>query len=138
MRSAWPVAGSHNRTVPSASALASSLPSGLNATPSTPPPLGLAARIVRSAWPVAGSHNRTVPLAPALASSLPSGLNATPFTADGSAGRIPSCCCSVSRVVMAESAWSVGKTRQAATASRRAVTGLAGVYVEAFGGELAG
>jgi hypothetical protein len=34
---AWPVRGSHNRTVPSLPAVASSLPSGLNATPSTPP-----------------------------------------------------------------------------------------------------
>ena len=34
---AWPVAGSHNRTVPSPPALASSLPSGLNATPYTLP-----------------------------------------------------------------------------------------------------
>ena len=32
---AWPVAGFHNRTVPSLPALASSLPSGLNATPDT-------------------------------------------------------------------------------------------------------
>ena len=31
-----PVAGFHSRTVPSASALARSLPSGLNATPFTP------------------------------------------------------------------------------------------------------
>ena len=37
MPTGWPVAGFHNRTVPSAPALASSLPSGLNATPVTPP-----------------------------------------------------------------------------------------------------
>ena len=40
----WPVAGSHSRTVPSPPALASSLPSGLNATPDTPP----------GRWPVEG------------------------------------------------------------------------------------
>ena len=33
-----PVAGFHSRTVPSPPVLASSLPSGLNATPNTPPP----------------------------------------------------------------------------------------------------
>ena len=78
VRTAWPVAGSHNRTMPSPSALASSLPSGLNATPFTRPEVS--ARMVRTAWPVAGSHNRTMPSLSALASSLPSGLNATPPT----------------------------------------------------------
>ena len=39
---------------------------------------------------------------------------------------------------MAERAWSVGKTRQAATASRRAVSGSAGREGKAFRGELAG
>ena len=73
----WPVTGSHSRTVPSPSALASSLPSGLNATPSTPTGPVVAGWRVPTAWPVAGSHNRTVPSASALASSLPSGLNAT-------------------------------------------------------------
>ena len=34
---ACPVAGSHSRTYPSASALASSWPDGLNYTPCTPP-----------------------------------------------------------------------------------------------------
>ena len=37
MPTACPVAGFHSRTVPSPSALASSLPSGLNATPVTLP-----------------------------------------------------------------------------------------------------
>ena len=87
VRTGWPVAGSHNRTVPSASALASSLPSGLNATPFTPRP-GRRCRPggCATGWPVAGSHNRTVPSASALASSLPSGLNATPRTPPSGAG----------------------------------------------------
>jgi hypothetical protein len=67
------VARFHSRTVPSPPALASSLPSGLNATEVRPvwasrAPMGCL---------VAGFHSRTVPSAPALASSLPSGLNAT-------------------------------------------------------------
>ena len=80
-----PVAGSHSRTVPSPSALASSLPSGLNATPqhATLGADGLDG--LPTGWPVAGSHSRTVPSASALASSLPSGLNATPDTS-GRAG----------------------------------------------------
>ena len=78
VRIAWLVAGFHNRTVPSLSALASSLPSGLNATPTTTlEPRPVAWTGVRTAWPVAGFHNRTVPSSSALASSLPSGLNAT-------------------------------------------------------------
>ena len=73
----WPVAGSHSRTVPSLPALASSRPSGENATLLTPPawPSRVAA-----GWPVAGSHSRTVPSLPALASSRPSGENATLWT----------------------------------------------------------
>ena len=76
----------------------------------------------------AGSHSRTVPSPPALASSLPPGLNATANTPPlgpewvgmgAPAGSMPCCCCSASRVVMAESAWPVGETAQAATASRR-------------------
>ena len=80
----WPVAGFHSRTVPPPASLltlelASILPSGLNATPSTVfwvpiwrgEPMG---------WPVAGSHSRTVPSYPALARILPSGLNATALT----------------------------------------------------------
>ena len=118
-----PVAGFHSRTVPSPPPLASSLPSGLNATPDTPF-WALACRGAPAGRPVAGFHSRTVPSPPALASSLPSGLNATPDTVDGSAGSMPCCCCSASRVVMAEAAWPVGKTAQAATASWRAVTGL--------------
>ena len=39
---------------------------------------------------------------------------------------------------MADAAWLVGKTAQAATASRRAVTRIGAIDVEAFGGELAG
>ena len=131
------MAGFHSRTVPSPPALASSLPSGLNATPYTPC-RALACRGAPTARPVAGFHSRTVPSAPALASSLPPGLNATANTVDGSAGSMPCCCCSASRVVMAEAAWPVGKTAQAATASRRAVTRIGAVDVEAFGGELAG
>ena len=77
--------------MPSAPALASSLPSGLNATPVTPPWALVAWRGAPAGWPVAGFHNRTVPSAPALASSLPSGLNATPVTPpwapDGVEGR---------------------------------------------------
>ena len=73
------VAGFHSRTVPSASALASSSPSGLNATPFTPYPIA-AGRGVPMGCPVAGFHSRTVPSASAVARSLPSGLNATPFT----------------------------------------------------------
>ena len=74
-----PVAGFHSRTVPSASALASSVPSGLNATPGTPNRgLLVAWRGAPTGWPVAGFHSRTMPSPPALASSLPSGLNATP------------------------------------------------------------
>ena len=76
----WPVAGSHNRTVPSPLALASSLPSGLKATADTR--AGGAGFGLEGAGgrPVAGSHNRTVPSSLALASSLPSGLNVTPYT----------------------------------------------------------
>ena len=80
----WPVTGFHNRTVPSPPAVASSLPSGLNATASTPPwgPALVAWRGAPTGWLVTGFHHRTVPSPPALASSLPSGLNAisnTPF-----------------------------------------------------------
>ena len=82
----WPVrvrrcsaaAGSHSRTVLSPPALASSRPSGLNATPRTE--LVWPVR-VRRCSAVAGSHSRTVLSPPALASSRPSGLNATPRTA---------------------------------------------------------
>ena len=70
------MAGFHSRTVPSASALASSLPPGLNATPYTP-------KMAPVWWdgptgrPVAGFHSRTVPSPLLMASSLPLGLNAT-------------------------------------------------------------
>src|ERR1700758_4045947 len=37
---------------------------------------------------------------------------------------MPSCCCSISKLARTGPAWLVGKTRQAATASRRAVSGL--------------
>ena len=76
----WPVTGSHSRTVPSAPALASSLPTGLNATANTPYPVLAMWRGVPAGRPAAGFHSRTVPSPPALASSLPSGLNATPST----------------------------------------------------------
>jgi hypothetical protein len=63
----------------------------------------------------------------ALASNLRSGLNATPYTpppappvcTGAAAGSMPCCCCSASSVVMAESAWPVGKRGQAPRASRR-------------------
>src|SRR6266566_9950276 len=65
--------------VPSESALASQLPSGLNATPYTPfrAPVW---RVAPTGWLVSGFHNSTVPSESALASSLPSGLNATSYT----------------------------------------------------------
>ncbi len=119
----WPVAGFHSRTVPSPPALASSVPSGLNATPNTPS-RALACSGSPTGRPLAVSHCLTVPSSPPLASSLLSGLNATADTVDGSAGSMPCCCCSASRVVIADPAWPVGKTAQAATASWRAVTGL--------------
>jgi hypothetical protein len=79
------VAGFHNRTVPSLSALASSWPLGLNAT-SVMPFWGLVAWIgAPTGWPVAAFHNRTVPSLPALASSWPLGLNATATTLLGPA-----------------------------------------------------
>jgi len=68
------VAGSHSRAVLSALAVASSRPSGLNATPLTS--LVWPVR-VRRCSPVAGSHSRAVPSALAVASIRPSGLNAT-------------------------------------------------------------
>src|SRR5690348_6877100 len=68
---------SHSHTVLPAPALASSRPSGLNATPRTEPPWPIN---VRRCAPVAGSHSRTVLSALQLASSRPSGLNATPRT----------------------------------------------------------
>ena len=54
--------------VPFASALASSVPSGLNATPVAPPcgPVP-ASSGGPTGWPAAGSHSRTVPSASALA-----------------------------------------------------------------------
>ena len=71
------MAGYHSRTVPSASALASRLPLGLNATPFTALP---ACSGEWAGWPVAGCHIRMVPSASALASRSPLGLKATPFT----------------------------------------------------------
>ena len=70
-----------HRTVPSPSALASSVPSGLNATPSTPYRALVAWRGWPTGRPVAVFHSRTVPSPSALASSVPSGLNATPHAA---------------------------------------------------------
>src|SRR5215204_285454 len=73
-----PVDTSHKRTVLSTLVLASSLPSGLNATSST-----------QAVWPLRGSpcclplstfHKRTVLSPLAVASSSPSGLNSTPLT----------------------------------------------------------
>ena len=78
---------SHSRTVPllgSLSALARSLPSGLNATPATPyalpPGWGSAGTGAPTGCRVAGFHSRTVPSLSPVASSLPSGLNASPCT----------------------------------------------------------
>src|SRR5262249_13112438 len=71
----------HVRTVPSASAVARSLPSGLNATPVTLPPEPVpAGREAPAACQVAVFHSRTSPSLYAAAMSLPSGLNATAFT----------------------------------------------------------
>ena len=102
------MAGFHSRTVPSEPALASSLPSGLNATPYTPA-LGpvTAGRGVPEGWRVTVFHSRSVPEEPTVAISLPSGLNATgsfkPFCTLV-AGSMPSCRCSASKVVMADRA----------------------------------
>jgi signal transduction histidine kinase len=74
------VAGFHARTVPSPSPVASSVPSGLNATAFTLYPLLAVAWRVAMGRRVAGFHSRTVPSAQPPASSLPSGLNATPHT----------------------------------------------------------
>ena len=57
----WRVAGFHARTVPSPSPVASSLPSGLNATACTPYTLLVVAWRVATGRPVAGFHSRTVP-----------------------------------------------------------------------------
>src|SRR6516225_4418285 len=73
------VAVFHSRTVPSPPALASSLPSGLNATEITPF-WALAGRGAPTGWRVAVFHSRTVPSPPAVASRLLVGLNATPYT----------------------------------------------------------
>ena len=77
----WPVTGTHSRTVPSPAPLASSLPSGLNATAAVPSlgpePIWTGAPTGR---PVAGFHSRIVPSPMPLASSVPSGLNATADT----------------------------------------------------------
>ena len=54
------VAGFHSRTLPSASAVARTLPSGLNATAYTPPPDPVSTgRGAPTACPVAGFHSRT-------------------------------------------------------------------------------
>src|SRR5260370_16344989 len=70
-----PVAGFHSRIVPSPPVLASSLPSGLNATPNTPH-LALAWRAV-TRRPVAGFHSRTVPSPPPLPTPFPPRLHPT-------------------------------------------------------------
>src|SRR5262245_19656134 len=74
----WPVAVFHSRTVLSPPALASSAPSGLNATPSTP--YRALAWKAATGRQVAVFHSRAVPSASALASSVPSRLNATART----------------------------------------------------------
>ena len=77
----WPVAGSHSRTVPSFSALARILPSGLNATALKPyrpawrpAPIGSAGGRV----PQPDRALRLPPPGPLAARVLPSGLNASP------------------------------------------------------------
>ena len=80
----WPVATSHNRTVPSSPPLARVLPSGLNATDKTWPVWPV--RGSPAGWPVATSHSRTVPSSLPLARVLPSGLNATDEDQAGVAG----------------------------------------------------
>jgi hypothetical protein len=65
------VAVFHSRTVPSPSALASRVPSGLNATADTPLGPEPVAMDAPTGWPVAGSHSRTVPSPSALASRVP-------------------------------------------------------------------
>ena len=72
------MAGSHNRTVSSQLAEASSVPSGLNATASTSAAWPVSGS--PTGFPVAGSHSRTVSSQLAEASSVPSGLNATANT----------------------------------------------------------
>ena len=69
--------------MPSPPAVASSLPSGLNATAFTPASSDRCSRERSADGPLrsAGFHSRTVPSSPAVARSLPSGLNATPITA---------------------------------------------------------
>ena len=59
--------------------MASSCPSGLNATPATAPVWPVSGAPI--GWPVAASHSRTVLSSLLLASRRPSGLNATPDTA---------------------------------------------------------
>src|SRR5690606_20086700 len=72
-----PVSSGRRRTVPSLLALASTEPSGLNATDHTRSVCP--SRISRSV-PSGVFHRRTVPSSLALASSEPSGLNATDRT----------------------------------------------------------
>src|SRR5262249_43311340 len=70
------VAGFHSRTVPSSPpALASSLPSGLNATDVIAPACPVRGLPIWR-W-VAGFHSRTAPSPPAVAGRLPSGLTAS-------------------------------------------------------------
>src|SRR5207244_9005674 len=73
-------AGCQSGTVLSPSALASSLPLGLNATQITPYWALVAWRVLPTGRPVAVFHSRTVPSPSPVASSLPLGLNATPNT----------------------------------------------------------
>src|SRR5262249_45604018 len=109
----WWVRGFHVRTAPLPPTLASSLPLGLNAA------------AVKAPWAPVWRG------APAGAERHPISLpwvwrGATSDTPEGSVGKMPFCCCPASNVVMAALAWPVGKIRQAATASRRAITGLMG------------
>src|SRR5262245_62345327 len=73
----WRVTAFHSRTVPPEPTVASSLPSGLNATSDTRwawEPVGRGAL-----WRGTGPHSRTVPLLPT-ATGMPLGLNDTPIS----------------------------------------------------------
>src|SRR6516165_7164895 len=74
------MAGSHNRAVPSAPAVARILPPGLNDNEFTAPAVAISGAPPRC-WPVATAHSHTAPPAPAAARVLPSGLNVTEYTA---------------------------------------------------------
>jgi hypothetical protein len=82
------VAASHTFTVPSWLTEARRVPSGLKATPWTPPSCPVR---VRACWPVAASHIFTVRSQLAEASRLPSGLKATLWTPPSCPWRVRAC-----------------------------------------------